>query len=82
MALCGLATPFWFSAFRLLTLGAHAQRGLLYLVRKFFCRSVTTFSATTHNETTKERYQKVQRYTGLILNLAIFIKAISSTVMA
>ena len=35
--------------------------------------SVTTLSATTRNETTKERYQKVQRYTGLILNLAIFV---------
>ena len=45
----------------LLTLGAHVQRGLLYLVRKFVCLSVTTFSATTRNETTKERYQKVQR---------------------
>ena len=66
----------------LLTLGVHAQQGLLYLVRKFFCLSVTTFSATTRNETTKERYQKVQRYTGLILDLAIFVKAMRSTVMA
>ena len=27
------------------------------------CPSVTTFSATTRNGTTKERYQKVQHYT-------------------
>ena len=46
------------------------------------CLSLTTFSATTRNETTKERYQKVQRYTGLILDLAIFVKAMRLTVMA
>ena len=45
------------------------------------CLSVTMFSATTRNETTKERYQKVQHYTGLILNLAIFVKAMRSTVI-
>ena len=69
-----------------LTLGARAQRGILYLVRKFFCLSVclsvTTFSATMRNEATKEQYQKVQRHTGLILNLAIFAKAVRLTVMA
>ena len=46
------------------------------------CLSVTTFSATMLNETTKEQYQKVQHYTGLMLNLAIFVKAMRSTVMA
>ena len=60
----------WICApFSRLTLGAHVQRGLRYLVRKCVCLSVTMFSATTHNETTKERYQKVQ----WILNLAFFV---------
>ena len=44
------------------TIGAHAQRGLQYLVVRECVSSVrssvTTFSATTHNETTKQRYQK------------------------
>ena len=31
------------------------------------CLSVTTSSATTRNETTKQRYQRVHRYTGFIL---------------
>ena len=35
-----------------LTLGAHAQRGLRYLV-SVFCLSVTTFSSITRYETTK-----------------------------
>ena len=42
------------------------------------CLSVSTFSATTRNGTTKERYQKVQRYTGLILKLANFVKVLRS----
>ena len=47
------------------------------------CLSVTTFSATTRNETTKERYQKVQRCSyRLDFNLAIFAKAVRLTVMA
>ena len=37
------------------------------------CPSVTTFSTTTRNGTTKERYQKVHRYSGLILNSANFV---------
>ena len=44
-----------------------------------FCLSVTMFSA---NETTKERYKKVQHYTGLFLNLAILLKAMCLRVMA
>ena len=43
-----------------------------YLVRLCVRLSVTMFSATTRDETTKKRYQKVQCYTGLILNVAIF----------
>ena len=35
--------------------------------------SVTTFSATTRNDTTKQRYQWVHRYTGFIFKKAIFI---------
>ena len=35
------------------------------------CLSVT---ATTRNDTTKERYQNVQRYTGLILNCQLLAK--------
>ena len=46
------------------------------------CPSVTTFSATTRNGTTKERYQKVQRYIGFNLNLANFVKALNSRLMA
>ena len=40
----------------LLTLGAHAQRGLQYLVGVCVCvcLSVTTFSATTHNKAAKK----------------------------
>ena len=66
----------------LLTLGAHAQRGLQYLVCVSVCLSVTTFSATTRNKPAKKRHQRVQRYTGLILKLAIFVKALRSRVMA
>ena len=56
----------------LLTPGAHAQRWLRY-VSLSVSPSVTPFFATTRNETTKQQYLKVQRYTGLILNLAIFV---------
>ena len=57
-----------------LTLGTHAQRGLL---GPYVC-----LSATMRNETTKEWYQKAQCYTGLILNLVIFVKAMCSRVTA
>ena len=66
-----------------LTLGAHAQRGLLC---KSVCPSVrlsvTTFSATTRNKAAKKRYQRVQCHTGLILKMAIFVKVLRSKVMA
>ena len=45
------------------------------------CVSVTMFSATRHNETTKKLCQQVQRYIGLILELAIFVKILRSKVM-
>ena len=61
----------------LLTLGAHAHWGLQYLV----CVSVTMFFATTRNKSAKNWHQWVQRHTGLIINLAIFVIALCSTVM-
>ena len=36
--------------------------------------SVTTFSATVSNKAAKKQYQLVPRYTGLIFNVAIFVK--------
>ena len=70
------------------TLGAHAQRGLQYLVCVSVCLclsvclSVTTFSAATRNETAKKRYQRVQCHTGFIFKMAILIKMLRSKVMA
>ena len=46
------------------------------------CLSVDDYSWTVGNEAAKERYQRVQRYTGLILQMAIFLKALRSKVMA
>ena len=43
------------------------------LDRLSVCLSVTTFSATTRNETKKERYQQIHRYTGFILKKTIFV---------
>ena len=67
---------------QLLTLGAHAQRGLQYMV----CKSVrlfgTTYSATTRNKAAKKRYQQVQCHTGLIFKIVIFVKVLRSKVMA
>ena len=51
----------------LLTLGAHAQRGLYLVchsVRLSVCLSVTTFSP-------EDAYQRVQCHTGFILKIAI-----------
>ena len=55
-------------------------RGLL--VRECVCLSVTTFSATTRNKPAKKRNQQVQRYTGFIFKMAIFVKILRSKVMA
>ena len=56
---------------RFLTLGSHAQRGLLYLVcvcvYLSVCLSVHTYSRTTHNKAAKKWYQRVQ-CPGLIFN--------------
>ena len=37
------------------------------------CLSVTTFSATTRNKPAKKQHQRVQRYTGFISKMAIFV---------
>ena len=62
-----------------LTLGAHAQRGLYYLVchsiRPSACLSVTTFSPATRNKTTKKWYQLVQCHTGFIFKNSDFGKS-------
>ena len=42
---------------------------------------VTTFSATVCNKAAKKQYQRVQRYTGFILKMAIFVKILRSKVM-
>ena len=48
----------------LLTLGAHAQRGLQYMlcVCLFACVSVSSYSPTTGSEADGERYQWLQYY--------------------
>ena len=38
------------------------------------CLSVCLFSATVRNKAANKRYQRVQRYTGLIKKMAIFVK--------
>ena len=43
---------------------------------------LTTFSATTRNKPAKKRQQQVQRYTGFILKMAMFVKLLRSRVMA
>ena len=69
-----------------LTLGAHAQRGLQYLVCHSVCLSVclsvTTFSPATRNKTAKKRYQLVQCHTGFILKMTFLVKMLRSKVMA
>ena len=46
------------------------------------CVSVTTFYAATYNKPAKKRHQQVQRYTGFILKMVIFVKILRSKVMA
>ena len=43
----------------LLTLGAHAQRGLLYLVCVSVCVSVSTYSRPTGTKPAHQRYQRL-----------------------
>ena len=46
------------------------------------CPSVTTFSATTRNKRVKSDTNGVQRYTGFIFKMEIFVKVSRSEVMA
>ena len=66
----------------LLTLGAHAQRGL----QKSFCVSVCLcvydYSRTTGYEATHELYQQLQCYKGKKYNVAILLKPPRSRDMA
>ena len=70
----------------LLTLGAHAQRGLQYLVCVsvclFVCLSVDDYSRTTGYEAAYERYQQLQCYKGMKNNVAILLKRLRSRDMA
>ena len=72
----------------LLTLGARAQRGLLYLVCLSVCVCVCVcvcvydYSRSVGNETAYERYQRVQCHAGLIFKMAIFVQVLRSKVMA
>ena len=70
----------------LLTLGAHAQRGLQYLVCVSVCLSVCLFvddySRTTGYEAAYERYQQLQCYKGMKNNVAILLKRLRSRDMA
>ena len=57
----------------LLTLRAHAQRGL---------SSVRPLPLFLPSRVTKKRYKRVQRYTGLIFKMAVFQKRLRSGDMA
>ena len=59
----------------LLTLGAHAQRGLRYLVCVCVCLSVYLNSRTTGNEAARERYTRLQRSKRSKNNVADVAKA-------
>ena len=61
-----------------LTLGAHAQRGLL--TGLFVCLSVTvsSYSGTTGFEAAYERYQWVQNYAKLNIKKKTFLKRLRS----
>ena len=61
----------------------HSEGYCTWFVSMSVALSVTTFSATTRNKVTKERYQKViKHYTGLILKFEIFVNVLCSRVMA
>ena len=66
----------------LLTLGAHAQRGLQYLVCVSVCLSVTTFSATARNNALNKIYQRLQRDMSKVLVMAFSLTMLRSEVMA
>ena len=66
----------------LLTFGAHAQRGLQYLVCVFVCLSVDAYSCTTGYKAAYELYKRVQIYEGLKIKKAILLKRLRSGDMA
>ena len=68
-------------AIQLLTLGAHAQRGL-QVVGLSVCLSVDDYSRTTGYEAAYERYQQLQCYKGMKSNVAILLKRLRSRDMA
>ena len=62
----------------------HACAARVTVLGLCVCLSVCvccSFSATVRNKVAKKRYQQFQHYTGLILNMAIFIKILRSKVM-
>ena len=74
LQLCGLINPRRACAARVTVLGLS--------VRLSVRLSVTKFCATTRNKQVKKRHQRVQRYTGFIFQMAIFVKVPCSEVMA
>ena len=67
---------------RELTLGAHAQRGLQYLVCLSVCLSVRASSRTTGYEAANEWHQRVVNNEKMDINVAIFLKRLRSRDMA
>ena len=67
------ATASW-----LLTPGAHAQRGLQYLVCVSVCVCVYDYSRTTGYEAAYEQYQQLLCYKGKKNNVAILLKRLRS----
>ena len=65
-----------------LTLGAHAQRGLQYLVCPSVCLSVYAYSRSTGYEAAYKRYQQLQGYESMKIKKAIFLKRLRSRNMA
>ena len=64
----------------LLTLGAHAQRGLV--LGLCVCLSVTTFSATARNNAPSKIYQRLQRDMSRVLKMTFSLKMLRSGVTA
>ena len=62
----------------LLTLGAHAQQGLQYLVCVSVYLSVHNYSRTTGYGAAYERYQQLQCYKGMKNNVEILLKRLHS----
>ena len=66
----------------LLTLGAHAQRRLQYMVSVSVCLCVYYYSRTTGYEAAYERYLQLQCYKDLKINVTILLKRLRSRDMA